>query len=94
MMIVDRAFYFRTANAYWCISITFDWDFGKYGPVVLRFGDVSVHCRYTASGNQGNEPVLELVVQEPSEYSFDQIAQMIDDSRDPVHLLRIEPEED
>ena len=76
-MIVDKVLSLSDRQRLIVHIHSFDWEFSNYGPVVLQFGDASVHCRYVASGVEHDQPVLELIPQDSCRYTVETISQMI-----------------
>jgi hypothetical protein len=67
---------------------SFEWEFDKYGPVVLQFGEEQIQCRYTACGNQNNEAVVELKLEDSRFTDIGQIEQLFNEFNGNVHIIR------
>jgi hypothetical protein len=73
-MVVTKLFPFVDQNEIIIHIASYDWDFQNFGPVDLKIGNESIHCRYTGSGTQSNEAVLKLALDDPQYTSVATVA--------------------
>lgn len=87
-MVITKLFPFSDRNELIIHIASYDWDFQNFGPVCLKIGKETIHCRYTGSGTQSNEAVLKLVLDDPRYTSVATVAKKYEEFSGPVVVER------